>query len=71
VLPITQYMAYVEINPPMRGRRNIARQGESDLWHGYAQISERRPNLAMRRISEAGDIFPVFRDLFKSEGQTT
>jgi len=55
----------------MRGRRNIARQGESDLWHGYAQLADRRPNLAMRRISEAGDIFPVFRDLFKSEGQQT
>jgi hypothetical protein len=71
ILPITQYMAYVEINPPMRGRRNIARRGESDLWHGYAELAERRPNLAMRRISEAGDIFPVFRDLFKSEGQTS
>ncbi|MFP4536887.1 MAG: YeaH/YhbH family protein [Dichotomicrobium sp.] len=69
VLPITQYMAYVEINQPARGRRNIARQGESDLWHGYAQLADRRANLAMRRISESGDIFPVFRDLFKSEGQ--
>jgi len=69
ILPITQYMAYVEINPPMRGRRNIARRGESDLWHGYGELAERRPNLAMRRISEASDIFPVFRDLFKSEGQ--
>jgi hypothetical protein len=71
ILPITQYMAYVEINPSMRGRRNIARRGESDLWHGYSELADRRPNLAMRRISEASDIFPVFRDLFKSEGQTS
>jgi len=71
ILPISQYMAYVEINPSMRGRRNIARRGESDLWHGYAELADRLPNLAMRRISEASDIFPVFRDLFKSEGQTS
>ena len=71
ILPITQYMAYVEINPSTRGRRNIARRGESDLWHGYSELAERQPNLAMRRISEASDIFPVFRDLFKSEGQTS
>jgi len=70
ILPITQYMAYVEINPPVRGRRNIGRRGESDLWQGYAQLAEQQENLAMRRISEAGDIFPVFRDLFKNEGQT-
>jgi hypothetical protein len=70
ILPMTQYMAYVEINPPVRGRRGSGRD-ESDLWHGYSQISGRRPNLAMRRISEAGDIFPVFRDLFKSEVQTS
>ncbi len=68
ILPMTQYMAYVEIAPPVRGRRGIAGREESDLWQGYARTAERRPNLAMRRISEAGDIFPVFRDLFKTEG---
>jgi uncharacterized protein len=67
ILPMAQYMAYVEINPPVRGRRGAGRD-ESDLWHGYAQIAGSQPNLAMRRISEASDIFPVFRDLFKSEG---
>jgi len=71
VLPITQYMAYVEIAPSMRGRRNISKRGDSDLWRGYDLIARKRADFAMRRISEAGDIFPVFRDLFKSEGQQT
>lgn len=69
ILPISQYMAYVEINPPVRGRRSVSGRGESDLWQGYETIAGSSENLAMRRISEASDIFPVFRDLFKSEGQ--
>ena len=39
-------------------------RGETDLWRGYAPLAERVPKLAMRRVAERKDIFPVFRDLF-------
>jgi hypothetical protein len=29
-----------------------------------------QPNFAMRKATEASDIYPVFRDLFKKEGAT-
>ena len=71
VLPITQFMAYVEIDPQSRARMGFVGREESDLWRGYAPLSESRENLAIRRIGEAGDIFPVFRDLFRSEENVT
>jgi uncharacterized sporulation protein YeaH/YhbH (DUF444 family) len=67
ILPMAQYMAYVEILP-QRDRFSMAPRRESDLWRGYAPVAEANPGLAMRRIAEARDIFPVFRDLFRTEG---
>ena len=67
ILPMAQYMAYVEILP-QRDRFSMAPRRESDLWRGYAPVAEANPGLAMRRIVEARDIFPVFRDLFRAEG---
>ena len=56
LLPLTQYYAYVEISS---GR-------EQELWQTYAEIPEKFPdNFAMRRVKGAGDIYPVFRDLFE------
>ncbi len=56
LLPLTQYFAYVEISS---GK-------EQELWQTYSEIPEKFPeNFAMRRVKEAGDIFPVFRDLFE------
>jgi uncharacterized sporulation protein YeaH/YhbH (DUF444 family) len=39
-------------------------RGDSDLWRGYDPLARREPKLAMRRVAEPRDIFPVFRDLF-------
>jgi uncharacterized sporulation protein YeaH/YhbH (DUF444 family) len=67
ILPMVQYMAYVEIMP-QRDRFGLTPRRESDLWQGYAPVADAHPRLAMRRIAEARDIFPVFRDLFRTEG---
>lgn len=69
ILPMAQYMAYVEIMP-QRERFSLSPRRESDLWQGYAPVADANPGLAMRRIAEARDIFPVFRDLFRTEGAT-
>jgi hypothetical protein len=71
VLPVTQYMAYVEIDPGQRLRTGFVGSEDSDLWRGYQPIAEEKPNLAMRRIAEPGDIFPVFHDLFRREETTS
>ena len=59
VLPLVQHYAYIEIS----GSGAVIR-GETDLWRGYAQVSERAPHLAMRQVGDRRDIFPVFRELF-------
>ena len=44
------------------------RAGESDLWHGYAQIAEAQPNLAMRRINEAATSFRCSATCSRAKG---
>ncbi len=59
ILPLVQHFAYIEVSLSAAIIR-----GETDLWRGYAPLAERAPKLAMRRVAERKDIFPVFRDLF-------
>ncbi len=56
LLPLVQYYAYVEISSAK----------ENDLWQAYSGIPDEFPErFAMRRVTEAPDIYPVFRDLFE------
>ncbi len=66
VLPVVQHYAYIEV--PVSAA--IIR-GETELWRGYAPLAERSPKLAMRRVSERREIFPVFRDLFARRTTTS
>jgi len=67
VLPVTQYMAYIEVGGDADTRPGFRTGGPSDLWQGYAQVAELDPRLQMRRVADAGDIYPVFRGLFSQE----
>jgi uncharacterized sporulation protein YeaH/YhbH (DUF444 family) len=64
ILPVVQHFAYIEVGPATHYR------GETDLWRGYDPLSHRDPRLAMRRVAERKDIFPVFRDLFGRKAAT-
>ena len=59
ILPVVQHFAYIEVAASAALIR-----GETDLWRGYDPLSRRIPHLAMSRVSERRDIFPVFRHLF-------
>ncbi len=59
ILPIVQHFAYIEV-----AMSAAIIRGDTDLWRGYAPLADRAPKLAMRRVSERREIFPVFRDLF-------
>jgi hypothetical protein len=63
ILPATQYFAYLEV-----GEEDARGQGaaaQSSLWGVYESLrAEGRP-LAMRKVNARGEIFPVFRDLFR------
>ena len=58
ILPLVRYYAYVQVAEP-----------EQNLWDEYARLAEESgPHFAMRKATEASQIYPVFRYLFKKEG---
>jgi len=65
LLPMCQYMAYVEVGRGTRSSR--FGRGESELWGGYLPLLEDFSNLAMRMVNEPQEIYPVFRGLFSKD----
>ncbi|WP_143479109.1 DUF444 family protein, partial [Pseudomonas aeruginosa] len=47
ILPKVRYYAYVQVA-----------ETEQNLWQEYAQLEGIEPNFAMRKVSEASDIYP-------------
>lgn len=61
ILPLVQYYSYVEITP----------HEHQALWHEYQAVQEDFPNtFAMQQITDASDIYPVFRQLFERQTAT-
>ena len=57
LLPLVRYFAYVQVA-----------EEEQNLWQEYTQLQAAHKHFAMRKATEASQIYPVFRDLFKKEG---
>jgi uncharacterized sporulation protein YeaH/YhbH (DUF444 family) len=57
LLPLVRYFAYVQVA-----------EEEQNLWDEYTQLQDANKHFAMRKATEASQIYPVFRDLFKKEG---
>lgn len=56
IMPFVQYYAYVEIMPQMH----------QNLWEAYLVVQQNYANFAMKSIDSVEDIYPVFRELFRS-----
>lgn len=61
-----QYYAYIEV-----GSSDDGPYPPSEVWEGYEELIGQNPNFAMRRVTEPGDIYPVFRNLFSQEKATS
>ena len=59
LLPLTRYFAYVQVGDE-----------DQNLWQEYTEVLGTNSNFAMRKINEAAEIYPVFRDLFKKGTST-
>ncbi|MBQ1762308.1 MAG: YeaH/YhbH family protein [Aquincola sp.] len=57
LLPLVRYFAYVQVA-----------EEEQNLWEEYTQLAQSQRRFAMRKATDASQIYPVFRDLFKKEG---
>ncbi|HJV63693.1 MAG TPA: YeaH/YhbH family protein [Albitalea sp.] len=60
ILPLCRYFAYVQVA-----------EEEQNLWDEYSALAAESKAFAIRKVTEASQIYPVFRDLFKKEGATT
>jgi uncharacterized protein len=57
ILPFVRYYSYIE----------IAATEPQSLWRHYETLLPAHANFAMRRILQTGDIYPVFRELFRKQ----
>lgn len=57
LLPVCRYFAYVQVA-----------EEEQNLWEEYSRLQQTQPGFAMRKVTQASQIYPVFRELFKKEG---
>ena len=57
ILPLCRYYAYVQVAAE-----------EQNLWTEYQRLLDSHRHFAMRKATDAAQIYPVFRDLFKKEG---
>jgi uncharacterized sporulation protein YeaH/YhbH (DUF444 family) len=57
LLPLCRYFAYVQVA-----------EEEQNLWEEYSHLTQSHRHFAMRKATDASQIYPVFRDLFKKEG---
>jgi uncharacterized protein len=65
ILPISQYFAYLEVGESdFRG--NISTR-VSPLWAIYDALRAQGEPLAIRKVRNRSEIFPVFRDLFQRQ----
>jgi uncharacterized sporulation protein YeaH/YhbH (DUF444 family) len=73
ILPAVQYFAYLQVaEQPVHRMYDSA--SESSLWSLYEKLVGQGAAIAMRKVADRTEIFPVFRDLFsrkiKQERQT-
>ncbi len=59
LLPACQYFAYIEVS-------EHSGPGETIVWHSYSELAQRHKHFAMRQVTNPGEIFPVFHELFSS-----
>jgi uncharacterized sporulation protein YeaH/YhbH (DUF444 family) len=60
ILPLCRYFAYVQVA-----------EEEQNLWDEYSALASDSKTFAIRKVTEASQIYPVFRELFKKEGAPT
>jgi uncharacterized sporulation protein YeaH/YhbH (DUF444 family) len=66
VLPLLQYMAYIEISAAVNAYGLFAAK-DKELWKAYDSIQSHWDNFEIRKIGAISDIYPVFRELFSKE----
>ncbi len=77
ILPVCQFYAYVEVGEENSSGQKIntiwgsfdAAMPDSSLWILYKKLVEEGKHLAIRKVNNRADIFPVFHDFFEKKTQ--
>src|SRR5690606_35337909 len=64
ILPIAQYVAYLEVGREEDPMPEGVIASDSDLWQAYATVGEAKGRFVMRKVHHRREIYAVFRDLF-------
>ncbi len=70
ILPLCQYYAYIEVGREPEERRRGA-EPPSTLWRAYDMILSPKLPMAMRKVRDRRDIYPVFRELFERKSNVS
>jgi len=71
ILPVCQYYAYIEVARAGASGPIGFTGRDSDLWQNYELLVKPGVPLAMRRVRDRREIYPVFRDLFQKDAPAT
>ena len=64
ILPITQYFSYIQVGQKRHGYYN-----SGNLLQEYVSLEGNHKNIITKHIEDTLDIYPVFREIFKSQGK--
>ena len=68
LLPLVQYMAYIEIGDPRDlSDYPLLQFAQSRLYNTYETVSHQNTKLQCTRVCDSGDIYSVFRELFEKK----
>ncbi|WP_274627526.1 YeaH/YhbH family protein [Arvimicrobium flavum] len=67
IMRMCQYFAYVEIIDERESHIFGSTENGTSLWRAYSAVDVKWSNFQMARIAKAGDIYPVFRQLFTKQ----
>jgi uncharacterized sporulation protein YeaH/YhbH (DUF444 family) len=65
ILPITQYFSYIQVGQKRHGYYN-----SGNLLQEYEKLLATNKNIVTKHIEQQSDIYPVFREIFKTKGTT-
>jgi uncharacterized sporulation protein YeaH/YhbH (DUF444 family) len=68
ILPACQYYAYIEVGRDGEHGMPGFPRGPTDLWRTYEALVAAGAPMAMKKVRNRREIFPVFRELFAKRG---
>jgi uncharacterized sporulation protein YeaH/YhbH (DUF444 family) len=67
ILPICQYFAYIEVHSEDDNMGMMTEYRTTDVWRMYETLVQSGHPIAIQKVNQRGQIYPVFRSLFSRD----